>query len=107
MILFPACSDKNVGKRHHDRSIGRLTAAAGKIYSDSNAAMTARIGDGTFVSAKSIRILSGEYGIVISTGSADNVTAEMILKPAAEPGGTPLAFPTERRPPDYAFRPFL
>jgi hypothetical protein len=55
-----------------------------KIFSDSNAAVTGHIGDDIFISGKSISILSGEYCIIISVGSADPVAAETMLKDAAE-----------------------
>jgi len=55
-----------------------------KIFSDANTAVAGHIGDDTFISAKSITILSGEYCIVISVGSADPAMAETMLKSAAE-----------------------
>lgn len=55
-----------------------------KIFSDANAAVTGHIGDDIFISGKSISILSGEYCIIISVGSADPAAAETMLKDAAE-----------------------
>jgi hypothetical protein len=55
-----------------------------KLFSDPNATISGRLGDGAFISAQGISILSGEYYIYIAVGSFSPEQAQTILKQAGE-----------------------